>query len=190
MSVQTVKQTPLHDAIGSMASYVRSLVVNSQESYIHITTAYTNARAWKNIIEDRRKELLKPYRDKTAEINDAAKQLTAPLDAVIEEANKKASEYQALVDAAKAKEILEAAALCDIPDDEVLLPQKPSTVYGHGASTSTRVTKKFRVVDLSIVPREYLMLDEKLVQLKIKMGQEIIPGLEVYEESKTTLRVN
>jgi hypothetical protein len=44
-------------------------------------------------------------------------------------------------------------------------------------------------VDISKVPTKYLMVNEEAVKRDLKLGIETIPGLEVYEETTTQLRV-
>ncbi len=56
----------------------------------------------------------------------------------------------------------------------------------------TREVWKFRVKDLDKVPREYLMLDEQavgaLVRAKHKLAEKLIPGIEVWDESRTVIK--
>lgn len=54
-----------------------------------------------------------------------------------------------------------------------------------GVSTS-RVTK-FEVVDAALVPREYLVVDERLVREAVKAGKNV-PGVRVWEEDVMTVR--
>lgn len=193
MTTEIMTQTDplmMREVIETRKSFVESLIVNSEESYKKITSLYAEAREWKKTIEARRKELTDPLRKKMASINDIAKELSEPLDAVIDMANGKANGYVRMLEEAKRKkdEDLKAqAALFDAEEDLYIAPME-TVIRGQGASTVTRVETKFRVVDISKVPMQYLMVNEAMVKRDIKLGIFQIDGLEIYEEKTTQLR--
>lgn len=179
----------MREVIATRKSFVETLVVNSEESYKKITSLYAEAREWKKAIEARRKELVDPYRKKTASINDLARELTDPLDAVIDMANGKANGYVRMLEEHKRKadeELRAKGALFDA--EEIYIPPMESIVRGDGAITVTKTETRFRVVDLSKVPLKYLMVDEAAIKRDIKLGLTQIDGLELYEEKTTQLR--
>ncbi len=55
-------------------------------------------------------------------------------------------------------------------------------------SKDIRKVWTFRVVNLNLVPREYLMLNESAVKEAIKNGNYHISGLEIFQETKLNLR--
>jgi hypothetical protein len=59
-----------------------------------------------------------------------------------------------------------------------------SSTVKRQAGESVRITRKARVVNLSLVPREYLMVNEKMLDIaaKTSRGPSTIPGVEFYEE--------
>ena len=65
-------------------------------------------------------------------------------------------------------------------DEEDAVPQ----------SVQARNSWEFRVVDLSLVPREYLVLDEKKVSKVVKAfkAETRIPGIEAFEEHTVALK--
>ena len=104
-----------------MTSFILELTVTSDTEYKRVTNIYSNARAWKKAIEEKRKEIGEPLRKKLAEINDKAKELTDPLDHVIHIANAKATQYQQLLEKQKLDEELSikaAAELLGINEEE------------------------------------------------------------------------
>lgn len=60
----------------------------------------------------------------------------------------------------------------------------------YGSVASIRVTWKYELVDLSLVPRSWLTLDEKKVGSAIKGqdGVRNIPGLRIYPDKQTVVR--
>lgn len=64
----------------------------------------------------------------------------------------------------------------------------PTTVAGRsGGQTQTRIVKKYRVVDESKIPREYLVPNMAAITEALKAGKEV-PGAEVYEEKVISAR--
>lgn len=49
-------------------------------------------------------------------------------------------------------------------------------------TTGTKKVKKYRVVDISLVPRELLTVDDEKIKNLIKQGATTCAGLEIYEE--------
>jgi hypothetical protein len=46
----------------------------------------------------------------------------------------------------------------------------------------------YKVADISLVPRDYLILNEKAVKAAIKGGILNIPGLEIFEKPAVSVR--
>lgn len=177
--------------ISDMLSFAEQLLVNNEPSYKKITSLYAQARSWKKAIDAKRKELVEPLRKQTSAINDKAKELSDPLDAVIDVANAKANGYQRQLEEQKRQEdenLKAAAALFDAAE-EIYIPPMEKTIRGDGAVAVTRTEKKFKVVDLSKVPLKYLTIDSKIVEQDIKLGIDSIPGIEIFEETTTQLRI-
>ena len=177
--------------ISDMVAFVTELVVDNEGAYRKVTSLYKQAREWKKAIEAKRKELVEPFRSRVAEINDRAKELTDPLDRVVEQSNAKVAGYHKLLEERKKAEdekIRAEAALFDAAE-ELYIPDSPKTIRGDGAISVTRTEKRFKVMDLAKVPTKYLMVDEKALMQDIKLGITDIPGIEIYEETTTQLRV-
>ena len=188
-----VAQSPvkIKSVIQDMLEFTKQLIVDTEQSYKKMTSLYAQARDWKKSLEAKRKALIEPLRKEMAQINDRAKEFSDPLDQVISLANLKVNGYHALLEQKKAKEealLREAASLFDA-SDEVYVPPVEKVLRGDGAVAVTKIEKEFRVLDISKVPLKYLMIDEKAVKQDLKLGISEIPGLEVYEETTTTLRI-
>jgi len=181
----------IKNTIKDMVQFTKSIVVDSDSSYKKITSLYRQAREWKKCIDAKRKEMTEPLRKQTAVINDKAKEFTDPLDSVIEMANSKAVKYLRLLEEIKNKEdeeLRQAASLFDATD-ELYIPPMEKTVRGEGAIAVTKTEKDFKVLDLSKVPMKYLMVNEEAIKRDVKLGLSEIPGLEIFETTKTQLRI-
>lgn len=191
LELEDVAQTSgVCDIINDMLRFTRRLQVKDESSYQTVCSLYKKAREWRKVIEERRKQMTEPYRREVNRINDKAKLVTVPLDEVIELANKKVIQFEIDRMLGKHKEdtsLREAAALFD--DEPLYIEPAPVMRPAEGVTTITKTEKKFKLVDLEKVPTKYLTLNEDAIKQALKMGVLEIPGLEVYEETKTTLRV-
>ena len=182
----------IRKGVKEMLVAVEGLVVNDDASYNHLTSLYRQARQWQKTIEARRKEMTEPFRRQEAAINDKIKELMLPLGQVIALANSKVNCYMQKIEERKRKEeekLREDAALFDVDPESIYVPEIPKSIVGNSAATTTRNEKRFRIVDLKQVPEKYLTVDEKAIKQDLKLGITEIPGLEIYEEKTTTLRV-
>lgn len=190
--LQVQKDThEMHKKIKEMISQAQSLIVDNEGAYKEVTRIYREAQTAKKAIDGRRKELVTPFRDEISRINDRAKSVLDPLDRITEIANMKASSYQRLLEDRRQKEeekLRAAAALFDAEEEIYVAPLEKVT-RGDGANLVTKVEKRFRLVDITKVPAKYLLIDESAVRKDLQLGVNEIPGLDVYDETTTTLRV-
>ena len=122
---------------------------------------------------------------------------------------KKAEEDAALIEAARIQAIadqaraagntgtadaMEAAAeqvVQQAADAPGFAPAPVASVKGvMGATGFMKSVWKFRIVDAKLIPRSYLIPDEKLIgfMVRSKKGATDIPGVEVYEERSSQVR--
>jgi hypothetical protein len=177
-------------AITETCVLVEKMEINSDADHAKIRPHYSNAREWKKRIEDFKKDAAAPLKKRIAAINDKAAELLDPLERIISLCNEKTNAYmKSLESKAKAEKeaAREAAEILGL-SETVYVPEVSHTLKGDGALAVTKTIKKFRVVDASLVPLKYLLVDEKAVQNDLKLGIQTIPGLEIYEETITTLR--
>lgn len=57
-----------------------------------------------------------------------------------------------------------------------------------GAKATGSIKYRPRVVDIEQVPRQYMMVNERALQAAVDGGIRSIPGVEVYEEVRTSIR--
>lgn len=90
------------------------------------------------------------------------------------------------------KKAEEEAAKHEIEAPTVLAPvipvQEKVTRTESGTSAHQRKVWTFEVLDAALVPAEYKIVDEQLIKDAIKMGCRAIPGVRIFEETKTVFR--
>lgn len=100
---------------------------------------------------------------------------------LLEDAERAAKVAEAEGDAAKADRIIEAAFLPEqAPRPVAIATEAAPKVAGH----SVRTTWDYRVTDPTIVPREYLMLNDKMLAAKARTekANAHVPGIEFFED--------
>lgn len=190
-AIATNDTAAIKQGIADMTQFAHSLVVDNESAFKSITSVYRTARDWKKIIEEKRKEAVEPYRKQQILINDKAKELTDPLTKVEQITKLKAEEYQKHLEAMKKLEeenARAAADLLDVPQEQIYVAPLAQSIRGEGAMAYTVMEKRFKLIDISKVPVKYLELNEALVKQDIKLGIDVIPGVEIYEAQVTKLR--
>lgn len=192
LAKQTQKEQQVIQSIFTEQKFneIMAIPMNCKQNYELVTDIYAQARKYLKLIAEKEKKLLEPYKEKINEIRYEAKTHKEPLQRMIDICNAKADDWQKYINMKsleKQRKLIEAAKLfgTEMPimvDDTA----KPKSTKNTTATTKT--VMKFRVTDLSKVPLKYLKIDEDAVNLDIKLGIHNIDGLEIYQETKTTLR--
>ena len=192
MTTQTLQQTQKeieNSKIANEIANLQTLEMTNEPAFNFVASTYDKARKFFKRTEDARKNALAPHKEEINRINFQFKQIQEPLEEIIALCNKKTGEYQTYItkkEQERQKKILEAAAMLAAKTPIVLTePVKPKSTESVIAKTKT--ITKFKVIDISKVPLEYLEINKSAVDRDIKMGVRNIEGLEIYEESITTL---
>lgn len=192
LAKQTQKEQQVIQSIFTEQKFteIMAIPMNCKQNYELVTDIYAQARKYLKMITEKEKKLLEPYKEKMNEIRYEAKTHKEPLQRMIDICNTKADDWQKYLNMKsleKQRKLVEAARLfgeeMPIMVDDVTKPKSTK----HTTST-TKVKMKFRVTDLSKVPLKYLKIDEDAVNLDIKLGIHNIEGIDIYPETKTTLR--
>ncbi len=114
-----------------------------------------------------------------------AKELRARTEATVAKIQEEAARRRAEADKRAAEEqdkILAAAAAEEQKFESVVVPEKAVT-----NGSTIRHNWKFRLDDLSLVPREYMLLNEVMVGKigRDSEGKARIPGITFYDEPST-----
>lgn len=155
----------------------------------------------KKDIEECKKRYVGPIRQHLDDVNQAFKDLTAPLlEADVtnklkvklfhEEQERRRSEAED-INRQKVELAQKEAALNDgeitIDTTPVEVPLAPAITHSGLGSAGMAKIWKFEVVDFSLVPDEYKMVDATKLGKVVRAGLRIIPGIRIFEES--TVRV-
>jgi hypothetical protein len=148
------------------------------------------ARSLYKKIEQARKEITEPARRFANRVNDSAKVFTEKLKEIEKIIQVKVDDWKKKTQALhemKREELEMLAEAMDLSTSD-LVHNQLTTVRVQGGLAYEKTDWKYDVENLSVVPREFLRLDEEKVKLAIKSGAREIPGLRIVEETKTVIR--
>ena len=154
----------------------------------------------KKSIEDRRTFFVKPLNDQVKKINDLFKTIATPLsvaDSLIrgkiltyrtkqQEALRKEQERldaQARKEQKKADAKAERMGVESVTITAPVVAPPPTTI---GNATVKKVWK-FKVVDPTIVPRDYMAVDETKIRAAVRDGIRSIQGVEIFQEDQLSI---
>lgn len=189
--------------VSEIVSTADSLIVNDENDYITATDLLSLISKINKKLEEKRKELVKPYNEQVKKINDFFKGYTEPLDRANRTVKQKALTYKQDQERKRQeeeraiREALEKARKeaesqnkeVDIPAAETVVIPKliPTVRAGLGTSTVKKVWT-FAIEDETKIPREYLMVNEKKIREAIRKGIREIPGVRIYQEEELAVR--
>lgn len=158
---------------GEAESLRERLIVNANDRWIAVKAQLAQEEAARQLDgEAKRQAEERIALDKAAEeLRQREERIAA--DKADEEREAKARAEQAEIDRKRAED--EAARIAE----QTALSQKSSSISKRWV---------FKVEDTSVVPRQFLMVDEKAVKEFIKQGGRVIPGIKIYQEEGLVLR--
>ena len=194
----------------SLKSQAEELKVESDDDQETATGMATQARTIFNKIEKRRKELKAPIVNAGKTLDGMASPIKKILQDIqnnlaikiqeyqieierIAEEQRKAAEKAAEEQRKAAEEKARKAAENDIPPDlapepdEIIVPEvaaAPKKVVTSAGSSTVKDVLKHRLIDISKVPSEYLLLNDRAVVAAIDRGVRDIPGIEIYKDKQ------
>jgi phage gp36-like protein len=167
------------------------------------STGLKVVRDLKKTIEEKRKFFVKPLNDHVKRINEFFKTFSFPLDQADRILKKKILDYQQLKRKQMEKEkerLQKKIKKAEESKTGVLslrLKQKQEEIekeltsrtvkYDSGVKTITRKKWTFEIVDISKIPREYLMVDTVKINQAIKQGVREIPGVKIYQKEEIVM---
>lgn len=153
-------------------------------------------------MEEKRKEYVKPLQDQVKAINDTYKTLMQPIEAADLTTRNKILAYQKeqerirreqeeinrmRLEAAR-KEMELKGELTESVNLVEVAPEAPKRVQTEMGTISQRMIRKWELVDFSLVPDQYKMLNETLIGKMVRAGiPSGIPGIRIYEEPVLTV---
>lgn len=136
------------------------------------------AQTARNTSTDRLREIVTGAVPQPPEVVDVCRSVLAAREA--EEAAQAAA-----AEAAAAQQAAEAAAhapLAVAETPQVAEPVGPRRTSG--GTVSTRMVWKHEIVDAAQVPREFLVVDERLIREAVRAGRRDIPGVRIFEDAE------
>ncbi len=159
--------------------------LRSKDAVVHekwFSEQLPTVRALFQKLEDERTAVTKPMLAAKAAVDAMFKPATAPLkecEEIIRSKLAEAARVRLAAETAAKRLAAEAAEAGDHRAASTARAQTPAHVATTGSSA--RVVRKWRVVDLAAVPREYLMIDEAAVTAACKSGVAVA-GVEYYDD--------
>jgi len=195
------KVVSLYQEAVKLQQYAEVRVIQSDSDIKVATDDLSIIAKLKKAIEEKRKEYISPINEHLKSVNDAFKQFTEPLIQADTITRQKVLSYrkeqerirqeqerinQLRLEAAQAEmklkgELTETVELVDVK------PEAPRHYRAEMGVLGTAKVAKFELVDFSLVPNEYKMLDSVKVGRVVRAGLRNIPGLRIWEEK--SLRV-
>jgi chromosome segregation ATPase len=191
--------------IDMLADQCRNVVISDAQSLERAKSLAKQAKLIENYIEDKRKELTKPILDRKKAIDDLAKSLTKDLTEAVkhlreqilfyeqEQERKRLEELRRLEEEKRRKEeelkrMQMEGNIEQIEHIEKLAEIETKAAELSEKSKNLREVWTFEVVDISLVPREYLVLDETAVRRAIQNGVREIPGLKIFKKAQLVIK--
>lgn len=168
----------------------KTIYVKDQDSLEMATDTWKKASDFRKKLDSIRKAQSEPLRRVIAEINDRCNEIVLFLVEAETTIKHKTTEYKLELEKDRQQELKEkqeAAKIVGI-DGPVFIAPIAKTLKGDDVIAYTKTEKKFKVVEAYDIPRQFLMVNEEAIKLAIKQGCTQIPGIEIYEETKTVLR--
>jgi len=188
----------LLDTVQDLAGRAEALKISSDKELAWAGDQLAQIVSLKKRVEEKRKFFVDPLNAQVKQINAMFKRWLEPLeraerklrDAIaaykVEQERKRKEQEEFL---RRKREILERLARekkleVAVPPPVEQPPVPAAVKTSTGATVATRKVWTFRLVDINLVPREYLTLDEAKVRKAIAAGVREIPGLEIYQEER------
>jgi hypothetical protein len=156
--------------------------------------------ATEKAIEEKRKEMVTPLNERVKEINGAFKAISTALAAANDLLKRKILVFRQDEEARRQKLIDEqsaAQAAAEKKAKKAKATGKPEPVYVAPPaplplaaidSTTVRKTWTFEVVDEKSIPRNFMVLNEKMVREQIRNGVREIAGLRIFQQDTVVAR--
>jgi hypothetical protein len=192
-------------AIDGMVAESQKIIVIDEASNVMAIELGGGAKKLNKTIEDYRKELVQPALDYQRSVNNLCKHYQDRLSTIEWDIKGKCSQYQQRVElerrkaqeaVRKAQEELQrqiaaeakAANVEPPPIVTPVVPEAPKTVRTEQGSMTFKEVWKFEVTGTLDVPREYLIVDERLIRQAVASGIRQIAGVRIWSEKEASIR--
>ena len=184
--------TPVKNEVDQFLYDFQEVKITSQDQYTQAGDTVKQIQMKIKKIESKRLEYTRPLDESKRLIMDDFKKITEPLEEFVSELKNKMLAWYKLEQARLNEEQkkLEQEALAKAKAEHKAEVQVPvinnqlKTQRGDVATISIKKVWKYRIVDETKIPRQYLTLDTAKVTQAIRDEVRIIDGLEIYQEEQ------
>ncbi len=174
----------------------KKLVITSEEDMAKGSDLLDELKLVEKAINDRKKAITKPLMDGLASVRNLFK----PLETAYSEAKATIKDKMLVFTIAEEERInLEKSRVEARVEKGTMrtdtavnklegIGEVKKSFTGETGKTSIRKVTKVRIVDESLIPREYLIPDEKKITEAVLKGGAVIAGVETYEEKSIVSR--
>lgn len=171
----------------------QAIVIEDQESYEQAGDVLKLCKKKIKDLDEERKTYTSPLDESKKRIMDKFKEVTEPIKDFIGRLEKEMSNWYVLEEKRRAdlQQQLEDEAVANADDEnpDVVVPvvQSIKKTKGQISTTSMVAHNTYEIIDETLIPREYLMPDEKKIGASIRKGVEV-PGVKLIKGFKPTSR--
>ena len=173
----------------------RGLIIDSDAKMSEATEILKKIKVVGKMITEKKELITKPINQALKEAREMFRPLENDCSDAEREIKSKMIAYQNEVEMKRKKELEKIEKKVESGTMKIetaikkvdKVQEVPTSVTSGGGSISTRIIKKVRIIDESIIPREYLVPDMKKIEAVAKAGVEI-QGVELYEEKSIAIR--
>lgn len=189
--IQAIRSLEMYEGkIDKIIEHATKLTVVSNWSAEEAISFGGEAKQLAKSIDAARKAITDPARKFVNKMNDVAKVFTEKLEQVETIIKMKVSSWKRAQAEKVAIEEENAKALSESLGIEVAayVVEAPKNIRGDGAMSYEQTVWRYEIEDESLIPREYLCIDDTKVKGVVKSGIRNIPGLKIFSEQKTIIK--
>jgi hypothetical protein len=169
---------------------VNDMAIESADSYKEAEDVLIKIKTVGKMIKEKKEAITKPLNDSLKQIRELFKPIETTHEAAEAIIKKKMVEYRNAEDAKAEKEKARITAKVESgyikPETAIAKMDKVADVKADlkeaGVKTSTRKLPRVRIINPELIPREYLVVDEKKVLDDLKAGKTVA-GAEIWYET-------
>lgn len=178
----TYNKKQLSDEVSLIVSQHKVPDIKTEQDYI---TAGDVAKLLKNKLQhldEMRKAEGEEFYRKYKEINDDFKLVMKPIEEIVNEVtSKQKAFYPILQEMKNAEQLLLESKAVEAGDSEVAIVNDVKSVHGEVATTTARKKATYEVMDITMVPMEYLTVNDAMVKEHLKSNfNNPLPGIRYY----------
>jgi len=177
--------TSYSEPMTALIAKVKDLEINSRPQALQAVDYIAEARSLLDAIEDKRKELTKKEREFVAKIDNDAKLLVETLKSIQTYSTEKLDAWVSCN-----KECFLEDKEIDWVEAEIMLPDlcESARLITSKAFVIEKEKTNFSITNMTLIPREYLKVDDKKLKLLVKAGIREIPGLSILKTKQLEIR--